>query len=268
MVREYLTGYQNYSFQELQYTAAGAVPLPLDAYLAVQTHILALANLCIDDHYQQALLYRDLCAFAYLWETAQRGKECGRLLSTDLFYQGVLLDSAWPDILRGELRAGATVGIESSLGTKMRRHGHPGVLELATAISPDGSGWFLSYLPLYGMCMEASGNAIVTWLFRPMDLAAPGTFRQAPVAASTLNKRLQKYLQAQGRWNGESLHGLRRGRVQAEYAAGAGIADLARRHLWSQTETLELYLHTARHRRRLRVTPTESGVPISQCCAY
>ena len=147
-VRDYLTGYHNYCFQELSYSTAGAVPLSLELYLALQKHLLAEADKCPQGYFQLSLYYRDLTAFAYCWETAQRGKECGHLLITDIFYQNLQCQPIWPDVCQDSLLTDTPIAVESSLGTKTRSTGHPGVLQLEPQPRPDGTGWFIAYLPL------------------------------------------------------------------------------------------------------------------------
>ena len=109
--------------------------------------------------------------------------------------------------------------------------------------------------------VEACGDRLGRWLFPPSNAGHDGFQTQWAMSSGALNRRLQRHLQQIGRWQGESLHGIRQGSTQHAYAEGEqDIGKLARKRLWAQTESLEAYLHETRHRQRLMPgTARESG---------
>lgn len=84
------------------------------------------------------VLWRDLRMFDYLCETGQRGKECTRLLVSDLTFLNLACDPAWPFIVSGAPLATAPhpIILESSISTKTRKTRHHGVLHLPANFDP------------------------------------------------------------------------------------------------------------------------------------
>ena len=70
MIRNYLNGYEFYSFKHTPYTEAGAVPVTLDLFLKLMAHLISEAELA-PTCYSKALLLRDATLAAYLWETGR-----------------------------------------------------------------------------------------------------------------------------------------------------------------------------------------------------
>ena len=92
-VSSFLKGYDVYCFRVLEHAVSGAVPLTFEKYCMLRDHLLQKVDREGDPGLQTTLL-RDLCAFSYLWETGQRGKECCTLLLSDFKYQDVQCTAA------------------------------------------------------------------------------------------------------------------------------------------------------------------------------
>ena len=262
VVKLYLKGYDSHAFHDHDYSSSGAVPVDAGQHGALMRHLLAKAGASASA-YERALSLRDACAFAYLWETGQRGKECCRLRLKDFCYADKLCSDAWADIRAGALPRDRTVLVECSAGTKTRRTKHPGTLELAYGWSENPGCSLCEVLPQYAQAVEACGQALECWLFPPSNGSHDGFEVQRAVSSGALNRRLQQHLREIGRWQGESLHGIRRGSTQHAYAEGdQDIGRLARKRLWAQTESLEDYLHVTRHKQRLATRPLPEGAQL------
>ena len=258
VVRLYLKGYEAHAFHELGYSSSGAVPVDLEQHGALMQHLLHQAGRSGDD-YGRALLLRDACAFAYLWETGQRGKECCQLKISDFSYPGKQCRDAWGDLRSGAVAPRQRVLVECSAGTKTRKTRHPGALELAEELEGYAGCSLREVIPLYASAMEACGSRLVEWLFLPSNARRDGFERTQAMSSGALNRRLQGHLRQIGSWHGESLHGIRRGSTQHAYNTGdQDIGRLARKRLWAQTESLEAYLHETRHKQRLTYAQGEA----------
>lgn len=249
-VAAYLNGYAQHCFLNTPYVDSGAVPMELQVYVDLQEYLVAKATIA-PGAFQAALLWRDACLAAYLWETGQRGKEGCQLIVTDFTYGDVRCTPAWPDLVDGSVRDGLTVLVESSNGTKSRKTKHPGTLELSTAADEEmGTGVFVNLIPPYAKAMRECGSPLLRQLFKPSNSAQDG-FKDGEFKSSAYNKRLQRHLVAMGAWKGETAHSLRRGSTQLLKKLGATVSEIGEKRLWRRDTTIDLYLHPARHKSRL-----------------
>ena len=247
-VTSFLRGYDVYCFKVHAYSSSGAVPLTLPKYVALRGHLHGQAASVTDPSLRVTLL-RDLCAFSYLWETGQRGKECCSLLLSDFRYQDLRCTEAWPDLVSGALLKPEPLLVEGSQGTKTRLTRHPGVIQLSKAPNPDGSGHLVADISAYAAAMTSAGTPLSYWLFPRRD---PHGASPQPITSSALRQRLILHLSQLQLWEGETLHSFRRGGTQLQQDLGSDPATLARQRLWSSTSSVELYLHPQRHLARLR----------------
>ena len=249
-VTSYLNGYANHCFANTPYVDSGAVPIPLSTYVHLLEYLVDKADK-ERDPFQAALLWRDACLSAYLWETGQRGKEGCQLVVTDFNYADVRCTPAWLDLVEGQPRTDHPLLVESSAGTKSRKTKHPGTLELDVhANYAQGTGVLVQLLPPYARAMRASGSPLLSRLFMPSNAAQNG-FRNDEFKSGAFNKRLQKHLQVLELWNGETAHSLRRGSTQLLKELGATVAEIGEKRLWRRDTTIDLYLHKTRHKSRL-----------------
>ena len=249
MITQYLNGYKSYLFQDKKLSVSGAVPMSLSKLKRLTEYLLREAQASTGP--QKLLLYRDLCVIAYAWETGQRGKECGQVLVFDFKYQDLRCTSAWPDISEGKTTGHAPVLVELSLGTKVVKDVNSGVFKLTEGITDDGAGLFLHYLPSFVQAMRAHHAPILQYVFRPQD-RCEYVYKEAPLTNDAMNKRLQQHLVKMGEWEGESVHGIRRGRSQhLFYVLGMSKAAIAELLHWSSEDSVDLYLHPLRHGDRL-----------------
>ena len=80
--------------------------------------------------FEAAILLRDACAFAYLWETGQRGAELCVLKVTDFMYEDIECTPCGDDIVTRQLDPRKRVVVERSGGTKTWKSRRPGNLQL------------------------------------------------------------------------------------------------------------------------------------------
>ena len=259
-VTDYLGGYAHHCFLNTAYVDSGAVPMSLATYVRLQEYLVNKADK-EPIPFQAALLWRDACLAAYLWETGQRGKEGCQLLISDFNYADVRCTAAWWDLAEGKPSLEYPLLVESSRGTKSRKSKHPGTLELDVhANEAMGTGVLVKLLPPYAHAMRVSGSPLLTRLFKPSNPAQDG-FKDGEFTSSAFNKRLQKHLQVLGIWNGETGHSLRRGSTQLLKELGATVAEIGEKRLWRRDTTIDLYLHKTRHKSRLCCVPhgSEAG---------
>ena len=249
-VSNYVAGYANHCFLNTSYVDSGAVPISLSTYLRLQDYLTdKAAN--EKDPYQSALLWRDACLSAYLWETGQRGKEGCQLLVTDFCYGNVRCTPAWLDLVEGQPGTNYPLLVESSRGTKSRKTKHPGTLDLDVVVNNAlGTGILVKMIPPYALAMRASGSPLLSRLFMKSNAAQDG-FEDEDFKSDAFNKRLQKHLQAMGVWSGETTHSLRRGSTQLLKDLGATVSEIGEKRLWRRDTTIDLYLHKTRHKARL-----------------
>ena len=196
------------------------------------------------------------CAFAYLWEAGQRGKECCTLLLSDFRYQDLRCTEAWPDITARSLSPDLVLVVEGSQGTKTRHNRHPGVISLSKTPTAEGDGDPMAFLPQYAQAMAASGVPLTHWLFPNRFFSDADTKRRPHITSGALRLRLVLHLAQLGIWEGETLHSFRRGSSQHQQSQGRDPAAIAQRMLWRSPQSAELYLHPQRHRARM---PPTSG---------
>ena len=257
-VLNYLNGYANHSFSNTPYVESGAVPIPLATYVKLQEYLVDKADQELDP-FQAALLWRDACLSAYLWETGQRGKEGGRLVVTDFTYDDVRCTPAWLDLIEGKPRVDQALLVESSAGTKSRKTKHPGTLKLDTYADYGlGTGVLVQLLPPYARAMRACRSPLLKHLFMPSNATQDG-FRDDEYKSGAYNKRLQKHLKAMAMWNGETAHSLRRGSTQLMKDLGATVSEIGEKRLWRRDTTIDRYLHKTRHRSRLVPTAANAS---------
>ena len=249
-VTDYIAGYANHCFLNTSYVDSGAVPITLATYVRLMDYLVDKAAEETNP-YQSALLWRDACLTAYLWETGQRGKEGCQLLVTDFCYGETRCTPAWLDLVEGKPNTNYPLLVESSRGTKSRKTKHPGTLELETEVNPAlGTGFMVRLIPPYACAMRASGRPLLSRLFMKSNATQDG-FDNDDFKSDAFNKRLQKHLKAIGLWGGETTHSLRRGSTQLLKELGATVSEIGEKRLWRRDTTIDLYLHKTRHRARL-----------------
>ena len=249
IVADYLQGYEMAAFEDWDYAASGAVPLRPAKYWALVQYLREQASRAPTAG-QATLLYRDLCALAYMWEVGCRARECGRVLLEDFRYDNLACEVAWPDLEAGALRPGLRVLVESSLGTKTAKNKHPGVIALMTEGSEEGPAVLVTALQLYADAARRSGQPLQVWLFRPATGPSCDGFSKVPLETGALPKRLQRHLKKMGVFEGETIYSVRRGTTQEAKAGGASLAEIAERQLWASLKSAALYAHPTRHWRK------------------
>lgn len=253
-VKNYLAGYERFCVLRHNYAPAGAVPMRRDKMRALRQYLIAEAK-DSPGSLKEILALRDLCAFQYLWETFQRGKECVQLLVTDLRILNLECGYAWEYIQAGT-RTSLTypIVIESSLGTKTKKTKYPGVIHLEPHSNDNEiTGYFLDDLAEYGQAAMRQNTPITKWMFPSCDLSQRRLSNEPLADSSAMNYRLQLHLQKMSLWQGETLYSLRRGQVQDQSIfQGESLEQIAIDGLWKCPATVKLYAHPIRHEARLR----------------
>jgi len=248
-ITAFLNGYAKYCHEHTLYVASGAVPVTLQKHLQLIDYLVGQARASITP-ISKAVYLRDLCFEAYLWETGQRGKEAGCLLISDFTYGDIWCTPAFPSISASNLHPALPILVESSRGTKTRKTKHPGTLVLQRGLDDNGNGLLLHYLPSYVQAMYAAGSPLTGLLFKPLSHCQT-RFVERPYTSGAYSARLKSHLIACSTWDGETAHSVRRGSTQALKASGATTSEIAEQRLWRRDTTVDLYLHAARHKRRL-----------------
>jgi integrase len=202
---------------------------------------------------QRAVLLRDVGCILYLWLSAQRGKECGRLVVSDFTQDGLACLPAWGALEAGHLPESGCVYVEPSLGTKSRQHGRPGEIKVTVEPAARAAYCFLRWVPKYAAVMRACGSLVTGWLFKPLQLPELRVFREGPLESQAMNAAYQRHMKACEFFMGETLHGIRRGRYQhLRYRLGWSVQQIMDVVLVSCPDTVGRYLHRSAHGPRVR----------------
>jgi len=206
------------------------------------------------------LLERDATAICGLWDSYMRGVSMGRLRVQDV--QDSEGHSLYPRLVTVE---GIVVpGFRYQLalnGSKTIRRARAGVVELQVRPPGEESLCFLRRLQRYSLDMGLAHMSPSIFLFRPTTADHMG-FKDAAASSGALNQRFKQHLQRCGLYAGETLHGVRRGTMQAAHQAGASVDTVGATALQVTSAVTRMYLDTSREtggpqrRRRSRVGNT------------
>jgi hypothetical protein len=247
VVRRWYTGYTQLLFDE-GYVEGRAVPLTEKGMRMVVDRLAEEAVGAGDGTVQRAMLLRDLCCIMYLWVGAQRGAECGELLVTDFRVPGAGGRGAWPSIEAGELHAGAGIVVEPSRGTKKRQHAHPGEVQVQVEEAAGASYCLVRWLRVYAAAMQACDHVVQSWVFRPVMVGSHAGFQNKPMSSQTMNAAYQRHVRACEFFQGESLHGIRRGKFQHNrYVLGMSRQEIADSALVGDVSNIDRYTHQTTH---------------------
>lgn len=249
MVLDYVEGYERKLF-ELGYRVSGAVPASLPELLAVLEYLDRRAGTPGTTALSVALYRRDAAAFLYLWYSAARGYEAGKLRTQDLLLCDTVLTPAWPLVVSGGLSVADQVLAEPGFGTKGHYESQDGILTLPATVA-DSRLCLMRRFRQLSDAMEACGSPILDYIFCTMSTGRGAFLTPGGVTGGALNERLKTYLTELGLNLGHSLHGVKRGRLQFDRVeSGMLLADVAAgRH--ADVATTVKYLHPTRHRPRL-----------------
>ncbi|GBG72296.1 hypothetical protein CBR_g11224 [Chara braunii] len=162
--------------------------------------------------YTEAQAYRDGGAFLYLWESWQR---CG---------EGLRLQYKEIDIERG---------VVCPVYTKTNWQGRRFMIQLRDPRSEEET--FLGWLPEMMASYERVGQDLRSgYLFGPVR-------GDGPMSGGGFNKRIEKWFEAVGVFEGESGHSFRIGEVQAGIEEGWSLGEMMRQSTWSQVGTFMRY---------------------------
>ncbi len=121
-----------------------------------------------------------------------------------------------------------------------------GVVRLEVLPEAHGGFCFLRRLHRFVYLCTYAGIPLQPFLLRPQKDNRQG-FKESCLSSSELNKRFQKVLADHGLWDGETLHGVRRGSLQQDATGGASIEAIGRHALHAPPyTTTEQYLDTSR----------------------
>ena len=245
-----MEGYRKLAYK-LGYESSCAVPWTADLVSTVIHHLMERVRAhsagTDRDLAISAVAARDAAGLALAWETAMRGKEVCSLRACDFYLPGVACQPAWTVISEGAYTPGTAILVEPGLGIKQDASSTSGVMRLYYR----GDGvCALAQLHILAARFSAAGAALDGFLLRPLnsDLVS---FKDCALDAAVFNRQLQEVLKRLGLWAGHTVHGLKRGKLQAEVHEGASLSDVsAGRH--ADEGMTARYLHPTAHKRRLR----------------
>ena len=188
------------------------------------------------------LLERDLLMLCGLWQCCCRGKEMGVLEKERV--QDRDGHSLFPQIIVMEITAGFPYQIAPK-GTKMVQRNRAGVIWLTAEKEERKALCLLRRLQQHFRSCLAAGVSESKFIVRAetsnhYDLKAEG------LSSGAMNKRMQFLLKKHNLFEGETLHGIRRGSIQQAVADGKGIDEVGAHALQKTREVTRLYLDTSR----------------------
>lgn len=111
---------------------------------------------------------------------------------------------------------------------------------------------------LYLLGRAALGQPVSHFLFNPLNKDQQ-SFSNQFMSSSSIGKRLQKHLQDDGLYAGESNHGFRRGRMRHCAAQGMAASSIGTLAQISTPAIVARYLDTSRHTPRLERLPAAAA---------
>ena len=198
-----------------------------------------------------ALLCRDAAVLLYLWITLMRGHEAGQLRVKNITLHQHDCAPAWPEIGQWTLIEGQAV-IISPDSTKVNPHPSSTFTPIWRRDEAVKGHCLMWRLHMYAKAMEDCGQPIDDYVFLPLRADNRCVFQRVGMKANAMNAMLGQHMKRLGLWQGESLHGIKRGKLQhAVFVGKESIAD-ASRGVHKNQATTGKYVHPVRHSARLK----------------
>ena len=162
----------------------------------------------------------------------------------------------WEFVCARRVLPGCVILVECSGGTKTRKRKHLGPMEVTVGVPGCAEGGLLVMLADYAEECVLLKCPIVHHIFRPMT-PNHRWLEEKGMTSGAMNKMMKALLSWMGGYNGETLHGVRRGSLQNEYyREGRSLEDIAHRHQFSGTEVLyNRYMNMNAHSGRMEGRP-------------
>ena len=238
------------------------MPLTLDKYWQLIEYVTEGGCERGVSRTRHACCYGDAAAFAALWEFGQRVEEVGPLGHRRFLLSEHPMHGSVGGHLLGEVRPPTLpCSWRAVTGTKIDKEKHPGTYSVRKAVSEDGCGVLLAILPGIRSCdgcsRDSADGVADSGGDRPPIM---GRFEQVPLSTSA--RQQAPAISFAGRW------GVGRAKLPTASGVGApkilharGMSEkcIMRLRQWRTEKTLRRYLHTTRHKTRLRPVPVEGG---------
>lgn len=187
---------------------------------------------------------RDLVAVCGAWECCLRGHDIGLLMKQSVQdRQGHSL-FPWLTQRSSVIQAGLQYQI-ATCGTKTVQRRRAGVVALEAKAEEEAELCFLRRLQQFMRDCQDAGLEDSCYLIRPEWPNHRG-FKGAGMTSGVLNKRFQRLLMQAGLYEGETLHGIRRGTMQDAVGQGKSVAEVGAHALQKTMAVTEMYLDTSR----------------------
>ena len=251
-VREYKAGYSQLLTQ-LGYATTSATHLTAEKFEvlvnSLRGKVVALRSAFMarkkgKQQQQYLVAVRDIAFICGAWHSALRGSNVGRLQKDDV--QDEFGNSLFPRLATPTFEI--VPGMQYQLapaGTKTVHSRRAGVIRLAAEGAGREHFCFLRWMQQLERDYNVGGVSESEYMLRPEARNHVG-FKDAAMDSSALNSRFKTLLEEVGEYSGETLHGIRRGTMQADFAAGKSVEEIGERALQVTPAVTKLYLDTSR----------------------
>lgn len=190
------------------------------------------------------LLERDMLGICGPWECYLRGHDMGRL--TKLCVQDRHGWSLFPQLVEEHytISPGQPYQLAPN-GTKTTQRQRAGVVRLEARPAGQEELCFLRRLQRFQQECKRGSISESDFLLRP-EAADHQDFKPEAMTSCALNKRFQSLLRKHGLYEGETLHGIRRGTMQHAVNTGSTPAEVGARALQVTPSVTQMYLDTSR----------------------
>ncbi len=268
-VSGYLRGYGRQRLAAGQPQEA-AVPLTEAKAAQLLAYLLRTADGPQVSAVQRLALLRDRAVFSFLWATAMRAHDCGKLRLRDFRDPASpRLPYNWRDLPLPRVDVPYPAGFRLYVWEQGDKTHQLGLADPYELVSRQGDPLCAveAVARYLAACRSAAGTvagaAPVDYLFRPLSVDRQG-FADAPLSTSTLGARLRQHLGAAGIYGGESCHSFRRGRLQHELGRGMSTARLMALGHMKSPQTLMRYLNPSAHLARLAALESSDCSGVSE----
>ncbi len=256
-VTGYLSGYPKQGAAEGR-SPVGAVPMNEGTMRAVAVYLSRAIAEETGGSAKALVLMRDRAVLLLVWATAIRAGNCGELLLSDFREPGCLQrEYDWATLPAPQLAQPYPQGVELWMwqkGDKTHKRGRAEPYYVPARA--EGQLCAVRALGAYVAACRSSGWAAVRgYLFRPLQ-PDQRAFKEEPLAVTD---RLERHLEAAMVNQGETMHSLRRGVLQAAAAQGANVLTLLEVGHMKSVGTLGRYLNPTSHMPRTEAWQLRAG---------
>ncbi len=249
LVRDYKEGYARL-MRDIGFATTSAVHMKeekLVKLILLEDSLLQEAGRDLDWSNKNAavkylLVERDLLMLCGLWQCCSRGKEMGVLEKERV--QDRNGHSLFPHLVAMEVSAGLPYQIAPK-GTKKVQRNRAGVILLEAESEEKKALCLLRRMQQHTRSCMAAGVVESKYILRA-ETRDHSNLKLEGLSSSIMNKRMQSLLQKHSLFEGETLHGIRRGSMQQAAAEGKTVEEIGAKALQKTREVTVAYLDTSR----------------------